>query len=325
MNECPPIDKATLDEEIENFGTKFAVQRLFYNLGMCGVNTVLLPSGTSAQEIERTLCELEIESKGVTVRFSFKKALNLPREFFKNKDECIKFILSQRRDYSIIIQEYTKLEHSFELYIDEESIYLQIMPGIWEVSTNAPPDIIRKSKDELTIWRYSKPRIAKFANEYGNFYREERKPLDFETLSDFYQQTKKYQDRFELLKGIFSPLYCHFYEDDKHTFSFLNIRDFGEFPINNESPTRFHIVNYLSDIDRWDGEKPILFNARAERDNDAPLFITIKHLADKRVRKVYVNYGILSHPAILLREAGVQVEQSYALYKKRSYKIDSTA
>jgi len=48
------------------------------------------------------------------------------------------------------------------------------------------------------------------------------------------------------------------------------------------------------------------------------LFVdTIKHLVNRGVDKVYVNYGILSHPAILLREAGVHKGQSYALYDKR--------
>lgn len=313
------IDRSALAKQIKNYGTKFAVQELFYNLGMCGKKTVLIPSGASSEEIERALRKFEIESKGVTVRFSFKKALNLPRGFFKKREECLKFILSQRRDYSIIIQKYTKLEHSFELYMSEGLLYLQVMPGIWDVSTNVPPDIVRDLNGEITIWRYAKQRLAKFDNENNEFYLEKRKPFDFETLKDFYKRLRKYQSKLELLRNVFNPLCCHFYEDNKGIFSFLNVRDFGEFPINSDSPIHFHSINGLEDIDKWDGEKPILFNARAKRDNDTPLVMVIKHLADKGVEKVYVNYGILSHPAILLREAGIQVEQSYAFYERKDF------
>jgi len=287
---------------------------------MCGKKTVLLPPGTSPEKIERALSKLEIELKGVTVRFSYKKALNLPRGFFKKREECLKFILSQRSAYSIIIQEYTKLEFSFELYLNEGILYLQIMPGIWDVFTNVPPDIIREANGELTIWRYNKPRVVKLDTENNEFYFEKRKPLDFETLVDFYNRLRKYQAKLELLKAVFKPLCCHFYEDSRHIFSFINVRDFGEFPINSDSPIHFHLINSREDIDKWDGKKPILFNARAERDNDTPLTMTINHLATRGIEKVYVNYGILSHPAILLREAGIQVEQSYSLYERRNFK-----
>lgn len=317
MKERSPIDRTALDKEIESSGTKFAVQKLFYDLDMCGVQTLLLSPGAPQSRIEKTLDQLDIESRGVTVRFSYGKALNLPRGFFRDRDKCLNFIYEQNKDYSVIVQEYTKLENSFELYMDEESLYLQVMPGIWEVSTDEGPDIIREEKGKLTIWRYSNPRMAKLANEDGNFYKEERNPFEFDTLLGFRVQLKEYQHRLELLKGVFTPLCCHFYVDDQNRFSFLNVRDFGNFPINDDSPKHFHTINSSSDIDQWDGQKPVLFNARAERDNDTPLVATIKNLVTRGINKVYVNYGILSHPAILLREAGVHVEQSYALYDKR--------
>lgn len=317
MKERSPIDRAALDKDIEFSGTKFAVQKLFYDLDMCGVQTLLLPPGAQPSEIEKTLNQLEIESKGVTVRFSYAKALNLPRGFFRDREKCLNFMLGQNRDYSIIVQEYTRLENSFELYMNAESLYLQVMPGIWEISTNEGPDIIREEKGKLTVWRYNHTRTAKLANEDGSFYAEVRKPFDFDTLLGFYIHLKEYQDRLELLKGVFTPLCCHFFVDDQNRFSFLNVRNFGNFPINEDSPTHFHTVNISLDIDQWDGQKPILFNARAERNNDAPLVTTIRHLVEKGINKVYVNYGILSHPAILLREAGIHVEQSYALYNKK--------
>lgn len=318
MKEHVLIDRAALEKEIETSGTKFAVQKLFYDLDMCGVQTFLLPPRARLSEIKEALDQFEIESKGVTVRFSYAKALNLPRGFFCNRERCLNFILEQNRDYSIIIQEYTKLENSFELYMDSNILYLQVMPGIWEISTSDGPDIIKEEKGKLTIWRYSKMRSAKLADEEGAFYREGRVPFDFDTLLRFHSHLQEYRDRLDLLRQSFSPLCCHFYIDSQNRFSFLNVRDFGSFPINEDSPTHFYIVNSPTDIDQWDGKKPILFNVRAERENDTPLVSTIRYLAKRGINKVYVNYGILSHPAILLREAGIQVQQSYMLYEKQT-------
>jgi len=103
--------------------------------------------------------------KGVTARLSYAKALNLPRGFLRDREKCLNFTLEQNRDYSIIVQEYTKLERSFECYMDEKSLYLQVMPRIWEVSTNKGPDIIREELGKLTIWRYNNSRSAKLANK----------------------------------------------------------------------------------------------------------------------------------------------------------------
>lgn len=315
------IDRSELERNTNNFGTKFAVQKLFYDLGMCEEKTALLAPNTLKKRLTRILEQFDVAQKGVTIRFSHKKKLNLPRKFFNNREKCIEFIQSVRKNYSIIIQEYRKLINSFELYYDDKLLYLQVIPGRWEISTSEPPDIVRVDGKEMTVWRYAKPRIAKFSSKDGTTYEEEVKPFGFKQLLVFYDRLMGYRDRLELLKQVYEPLFCHFYESDINAFSFLNMRNFGNFPINQDSPDYFHIINSREDIDKWDKLKPILFNVRGERENDVPLVITIKYLADKDVEKVYVNYGILSHPAILLREVGIRVEQSYSVYQKREFEM----
>ena len=191
------------------------------------------------------------------------------------------------------------------------------MAGIWEVDATEAPDIIQKKDDELTIWRFRQPREAKLINDENKFYKEKRDPFTFAQLQEFYKKLEPYKDRLEIVRKIFNPLFCHFYEDDQGRLCFINLRNVGGVPINEGSPSAFHVVKDISDIETWDGNLPVLFDVQTERDNDAPLIETIKALRDKEIKSVFVNYGILSHPAILLREAGVQVQQSYQLYEKQ--------
>jgi hypothetical protein len=308
---------AEIESDVEKFGTKFAVQKLFYKLGMCGIDTRLFEPETSIDEIEKNLGEMEATDRGFTVRFSYKNALNLPRGFFKTPQECLDFIKKERNDYAIIIQEYTRLINSFELYDDGNVSYLQVLPGIWEVDATEAPDIVQEKAGELTIWRFRQPREAKLINDKNKFYKEKRDPFTFSQLKEFYKKLESYKDRLEIVRKKFNPLFCHFYEDDQGRFCFINLRNVGGVPINEGSPSAFHVVKGISDIETWDGNLPILFDVQTERDDDTPLIETIKALRNKEIKSVFVNYGILSHPAILLREAGVQVQQSYQLYEKR--------
>lgn len=58
--------EAILKSDAERFGTKFAVQKLFYDLGMCGIETRLFEPSTPTEKIAQALAELDLESKGVT-------------------------------------------------------------------------------------------------------------------------------------------------------------------------------------------------------------------------------------------------------------------
>jgi len=319
-----PPDWADLKHSAESFGKKFTAQKLFYEFGMCGIETRLFEPQFPTEKIARVLNELNIENRGVTVRFSFKDTLNLPRGFFNNRQKCIDFISNERKNYAVIVQEYTHLVNSFELYSDGSLSYLQVLPGIWEVDTNEPPDIIREKDGELTFWRFDQSRKAKLVNSDKGFYTEERFPFSFEQLKEFHKKLEPYKERLEMIRKMFNPFFCHFYEDNQGRFCFINIRDVGVVPINEDSPSFFHVVKNSSNIDTWDGSRPILFDVHAERNNNFPLTIAINSLKSKGVKTVFVNYGILSHPAILLREAGIHVQQSYTLYEKRTFAPNET-
>jgi hypothetical protein len=192
-----------------------------------------------------------------------------------------------------------------------------VLPGIWEVDTTEPPDIIRDNGGDLSIWRFRQSRKAKYVNSQNSFFIKERPPFSFAELKGLYEKLNPYRERLNAIRKLFNPLFCHFYEDSQGRFCFINVRNVGKVPINEDSPNIFHIIKSHSDIDNWDGSSPILFDVQSERGNDAPLVVAIDSLRAKGIKTVFVNYGILSHPAILLREAGIEVKQSYTLYEKQ--------
>src|SRR3989344_876022 len=210
-----------IESDAEKFGTKFAIQKLFYNLGMCEIDTKLFEPETPIEKIEEDLGKMKATDRGFTVRFSYKNALNLPRGFFKTPQECLDFIKKERKDYAVIVQEYTQLVNSFELYYDGNLSYLQALGGIWEVDATETPDIVQEKDEELTIWRFRQPRQAKLVDNKNKFYKKRQAPFTFAQLQNFYKKLEPYKNRLEIVRKNFNPLFCHFYEDDMGRLCFI--------------------------------------------------------------------------------------------------------
>ena len=242
------ISADTFREMANHFGTKYAIQKLFCDLDMAGVQTRLFTPDTPMEEIVTSLHALNITQSGVTVRFSHQNALNLPRGFFREVNKCLKFIDQERKNYAIIIQEYTTLRTSFELFTDGNLWYLQVLPGIWEIDSNCPPDILREISGEVVIWHFTQPRRIKVIDNEMQFCTLEHPPLGLSELFRFYTQLRTYRGKLEIIRQLFDPLFCHFYEDDKGKLCFINVRDFGTLPVNEESPQHFYVVKSEADV-----------------------------------------------------------------------------
>jgi len=68
------------------------------------------------------------------------------------------------------------------------------------------------------------------------------------------------------------------------------------------------------DLRRWDGKTKLLISIPAAEDRADKLMQVIHKIKDK-VDTVFIGYGVLSHPAILLREAGIRVERKLSNYR----------
>jgi hypothetical protein len=68
------------------------------------------------------------------------------------------------------------------------------------------------------------------------------------------------------------------------------------------------------DLEHWDKKTKLLISIPANIDKADALMSVIAEIK-KYTDSVYISYGILSHPAILLREAGLKVERKISNYK----------
>src|SRR3989338_4974634 len=73
------------------------------------------------------------------------------------------------------------------------------------------------------------------------------------------------------------------------------------------------------DIKRWDKKQQLLISIPATVDRADALMKVITEIK-KYTDSVYISYGILSHPAILLREFGFKVERKISNYRVLKFK-----
>ena len=106
----------------------------------------------------------------------------------------------------------------------------------------------------------------------------------------------------------------HFVETKIGKIAFLNIRRLNiKRDLFKDSryvrDGSFFYVRNEEDIEGWDGKTPILLRATSERGEEKK-FINLAYHLPKNV-DVYVCFGWLSHPAMVLREYGVHIIPAY--------------
>ena len=111
----------------------------------------------------------------------------------------------------------------------------------------------------------------------------------------------------------------HFVEDEKGIYYFLNYRKVPEISECVMSEKELTVINSLDDFSKWKGED-ILLKIDLKRGQEILLKQVVPLLRESGT-KVYVEFGLLSHPAILLREFGIEVLPLYSIHKKYIFTI----
>jgi hypothetical protein len=258
----------------------------------------------------RRLGDSDLHALGIgpyTVRVADGEALGLPRFFLENVAElnqCIDQLAAENR--TIIIQPFIEVELSIELNIERDSWVLELVPGIWESSDSEPSDFYVARNGIGKIYRWTQPRKVRLAGPGGDSV-VERPPLSRDQLKEMVVSAAPHVAllRRELRGSL--PVNVHAIVDRSGRFRFLNIRQgftSTESPLSaaHQAP---HYVTDMPSLRLWDGQAPILFEATAKRGNERSLMELI-NLLPKGSPPVYVR-SMLSHPALLLRQAGVDV------------------
>lgn len=313
LNANHAVDATFFGSSIEDSGAKARAMRIFSESGLFTLPNLLIEIGTPISEIESRLTKFFENVRLATVRFSSGTDIGLPREFVSSKQDALRFIQSHhKKHYSIIIHEYIDVIRSFEFLIDSEFCMIEHIPGMWESNNSLQPDVIISSNGYFKGFRYTKRRQPVF--DAKTIYMDDASsPLTVEKMEKFAKKMLHVRD---VMIDRFSrtlPINVHAVWDSKtNALQCLNIRKGFKLPDYLKNVDGFHQVNKPSDLRNWDGSSPIRLALRTNRGNEYGLIELAKRLSTCP-QPIVVDFGLLSHPAMVLREFGNELVPSYMI------------
>jgi diadenosine tetraphosphate (Ap4A) HIT family hydrolase len=296
------------------FLSKSEAMKWFYKAKLFKEKLKIYPFQTKEKLYESILNDFDFE-KSITIRISYKNHINLPRYFFKTKDELkrglelIKIPNSEKCE--IIVHEYLNLRRSFELLLNKNYLLLEHVPGMWESDNILNPDVIYSDNETVKTWTWNKERKElKFEDEPKEYNYYQKVTTD-DTLVLW---QRKLKNIVPVLREKFNsalPLNFHFVENDSQDWSFLNIRKGFDILQPKAIQIESHVVSSISDIEKWDGIKQLHLQISSQRNCEKELLDIIEKLPKNIDNYIVVDFGLLSHPAILLREFGYNLIPNY--------------
>ena len=301
--------------ENQEQGLKYQAMSFFVRHNMFQREVFFFPKKTPVSEIRSSLLD-RAENAPVTVRFSCGHDIGLPRVFADAPDEAAaKIEALKERDWSVIAYRSLDVKESYELYLDREKAVLEYVPGMWESDSRLVADVAVLTDRSLCFWLAKDDRIAKYEDCTGVW----RQCVQPTTRTKAYNRFRNFLPFIRELRALFKndlPLNFHFVSDGEHIY-FLNCRLSKEINWTIRNDKELYIVRKVSDCAGWDGRSAILFRPNLRRGEEASISSFIPFLK-KTGCPIYVEFGILSHPAIMLREFGISVLprfNSHSFYK----------
>lgn len=287
-------------------GLKWNSMHFFINNQLFNRKTLLIDAHTSLKEIEKKIQKKEFDCEELTVRFSYKNQIGMPRAFTSGKEEAINFIRDNwTEECALIIYGSIFVLDSYEIYIDREKIILEHVPGVWESDSKLQADAIVIQKDSTDFWRVDKMREARFENFNGNVIKSVP-PLSRELLIQERNELELYLKKLQVIKKTNIPLNLHYVRDAKRNIYFLNCRISKDISAFQVFGNKVHSIKDKKDFESWDGKTSLLLQPDLNRGEEILLRDFVPHLKNIHV-PVFVDFGILSHPAIMLRELGINI------------------
>ena len=273
----------------------------------------ILECGVKADRAKKILMSTGFsEDDTLTIRYSDGNIIGLPRNFVKGISEAIKDMQSNNSlERMSIVHEYININRSFELLLDEDGWLLEHIPGLWESDNELQPDAIQLKNDIITIWRYKRTRLAKFQNVYEiNYINDE--PCDIRLLEKWAYKAKLVASLLRKKLHEELPVNIHFVEDENDSWQFLNLRPIHTLEANCNFSNDTHVISEVDDLEKWDKKSTLVLSVSVNRGDEFRLLALGKALPKDIT--IYVDFGILSHPAMVLREYGCNLLPSYLLH-----------
>lgn len=312
-----------LIEENNDNGLKWNAMKYFLDNNMFPKKVLLLEAHLSLKEIKERLYDTKFDGDVLTVRFSYKNQIGMPRAFIHGKEEAFDFIKKNwTRECALIIYDDICVQDSYEVYMDDEKTILEHVPGMWESDSKLLADFIVAYKDYAEFWRVEEPREAKFEDYLGSSKRVVP-PFSREELIEEWEQLQIYIDKIKRIGNLQYPINLHYVRDNRRRIYFLNLRKAKYITNFCAYGKKAYSIKSSRDFEKWDGYTPLLICPDLNRGEEIFIMEMIPFLKKVSV-PILVDFGILSHPAIMLREMGINVTPRFMChdnFKSSNYKI----
>lgn len=294
-------------------GLKYQAMKFFQKNGFFPKEALFFPQKATVGQIKKGFNSFDNQTP-FTVRFSHRKDLGLPRLFSTTRNGAIGALLYTRREsWATIAYPSITVRESFEVYMDAEKTILERVPGMWESDSRLAADVMLLKGNTAKLWLVNNVRDAKYEDCNG-IYREAVQPMSFLEASSHFASLS---NDINQLRKVFSrdfPINIHFVFDGERFF-YLNCRASKKIDWIIQDTENLFLIQNLSDCNNWDGKTAILFGPVLSRGEEQSVISFVPFLKKANV-PVFVEFGILSHPAIMLREFGINV---IPLYMKHTY------
>lgn len=314
----------------KSFGSKAAAMQFFSQNGLFSKPLRIVKAGVPIGDAMNRIEGLFEDSDRITVRFSRGNDIGLPRAFVSDPSEAKLFLQSNyQRDFTTIAHEYIDVIRSFELLIGHDFAVLEHVPGMWESNITLHPDVISISGTSAEAFVFNSERVVKL--EHSGETIELKNPISDEQLNQFIQLLTDVADVVRGSSVIELPVNVHVVWDAiSDGYHCINIRKGFEPQLLVVGFQMFHEVKSTSDLSSWDGKSAIRLKLQTERGEENRLIVLAKALSEIDATLV-VDFGLLSHPAMVLRDFGCKLIPSYRVpqlikedgYTRRAIKVDS--
>jgi diadenosine tetraphosphate (Ap4A) HIT family hydrolase len=293
----------------KTLGRKAAAMKFFRDQGLfTGPMTIIFPN----QELKYPNPAFDdLDPQGFfTIRFSYKTELGLPRLFVREKSDIVPAISIVRRpEWSIIVHQFIDVRNSFELLLSHDETLVEHVPGIWESENRLPPDVLQIDGCRTKGWLWTQSRNATVAHVTGStsVIVEPMLPTEAEHLAS---RLRPIIDRLFSAFRRHLPINIHFVEDSAGRWFFLNIRHGFSVGKPKFVSLPVHIVERPEHLLTWNGKSSLLLRLSTARGKEKDLLPLIKLLPPGK-EDIFIDGGILSHPAMVLQEKGITVIPAY--------------
>lgn len=314
--QCPKKKK---NSESNDIGWKAEAMKKFRKLNLFQNNLLVIEPGKDLEEIEKELKETKFMKSEITIRYSCKRELGLPRYFAINKEDAYEFIKrTYHSEWAIIIHESITVRDSFELYLDGKKCILEHVPGMWESDNKGETDIWIYHNNRITSYTANGIRRARYEDAENQEYKMVM-PYKEEEIVEIAKEVSYYIQIISQYWSIKEGVNFHFVKDDDGRVFFLNHRKISKIQDWELKYENLTVIEKVADFDKWKGGS-ILLKINIKRGEEILLKEYVPFL--KKVdAKIYVQFGILSHPAILLREMGIEVYPEHMFHKRKVFEI----